>query len=168
MVLVDITSSNGRKQVNVVLDRSLEAAARPALVASLQVILQKAQDFHASAVQNMTEEASAGEPTRHTTSDLDSLQNLIKSHTSWLEEGAKKQASLATNVDPVLKKSDLETRTKTLLGEIESLAKRRKPRVTKSSSSATTATEAPTGSPTGSAETEEASPTTTTQPKDEL
>lgn len=121
--------------------RATEANIRPTLVSALQLVLQQADSFLGTSMADMTAESAAGEVSRHTQAELDSLQSLIQTSRQWLDAGIEKQKTLAQSVDPALRKVDLEGKAKALTAEIERLSKKRKPR-TSSTTSATSSSAA--------------------------
>merc|ERR1739841_501582 len=96
-----------------------------------------------------------GNITRHTAEELESLSNQTSSTLKWFLEAQGKQSSLAKNVDPVLKKLDLEKRSRDLTETLDKLSKKRRRRVQATSSSSSTSSE-----PTSAS-----SPTTSSKPE---
>ena len=143
--------------------RITEALQRPGLVKSLQAALGRAEQFYESAKTNLTQELLESNITRHTAEELEAMSNQTSSTLKWFLEAQGKQSSLAKNVDPVLKKLDLEKRSRDIQDALDKLSKKRRRRVQPTSSSTSTSSE-----PTSSSATSSEPEATTTALRDEL
>ncbi|GAA5930859.1 uncharacterized protein JCM15063_002480 [Sporobolomyces koalae] len=118
------------KLVKHILNRSIEATSRPALITRLREVISSSAVFHSTAISNQT--ATAADAIKRFTSDeLDNLTRLVSNTTSWLEDLVKKQDRLKGHEDPLLKTSDLEKKIKELENEVKRLAKKKIPRAKK-------------------------------------
>lgn len=130
----------------------------------MRIVLDQASNFFKASMEELEADLKTGDVARYTKDELDGFQNSVKSTSQWLEDGLKKQASLAENVDPVLKRLDLEAKAKTLTAEIEKLSKKRRPRVSTSNTSAPESTT----QTTSSSSTSSSDSSETQHPRDEL
>jgi hypoxia up-regulated 1 len=87
--------------------------------------------FLTEARQNLTNEQSAGVPSKWTKQELDALERTLKEHESWLHTWVEKQKSVKPNEDPVIETTEMKARAKVLETQLMKLWKRKVPKTKK-------------------------------------
>ncbi|PWN41027.1 actin-like ATPase domain-containing protein [Ceraceosorus guamensis] len=108
--------------------RISEQRGRSAAITRLTSAMQDTHAFVSAARQNLTEALAAGQGSKYTVADLDTLEAQLKKDEKWYKDGETKQAKLSLEDDPVLKIADLEKRAKKLRDTIKRLSTRRIPK----------------------------------------
>jgi hypothetical protein len=132
----------------------------------LELTLTAAQSFHEAAQHNFTTELAENNLTRHTEDELTKFKDLVSKTQDWFAQAKTKQEKLAPNLEPILRKAELQRRAKEVQAELERLGKKKRPRkpYTPPSSSSTSSSSTATSSSSASS----AEATETTHSKDEL
>jgi hypothetical protein len=117
-------------------------------------------------LQNFTAELAENNLTRHTEEELSKLKDLLQKGQEWFTQAKSKQDKLAADLDPVMKRADLQKRAKDLQAELDRLGKKKRPRkvYTPPAASSTSTPSEPTETSSSSASEE----TTTAHTRDEL
>ncbi|KAK7039209.1 lumenal Hsp70 protein [Paramarasmius palmivorus] len=96
--------------------------------------------FLTEARANLTAEEAAGQPSKWTREELDSLEKTLKEHESWLNTWVEKQKSVKSWEDPVIETTEMRARAKVLEQQLQKLMRRKVPKPKKTTTAATSAT----------------------------
>ncbi|EIW76821.1 actin-like ATPase domain-containing protein [Coniophora puteana RWD-64-598 SS2] len=108
--------------------RYTEIQEFPATLNSSQKWNWATRVFLTDARANMTADAAAGVPSKWTAEELDGLEEALKEHEVWLNEGVEKQKRTGMNENPAIATAEMKARAGRLEQHLQRLVKRKAPK----------------------------------------
>ncbi|GAA98931.1 uncharacterized protein L969DRAFT_95608 [Mixia osmundae IAM 14324] len=119
------------KPYKVIIARVDDARERPRALADLQAAISQGRSFIKVHEADAIIEAETDTPPRYTSDELTSIGSLLNTTETWLSETSEKQDKLELHDDPLLRRVDLDVKTKEIHNELTKLLRKPKPKAKK-------------------------------------
>ncbi|KAH7910567.1 hypothetical protein BJ138DRAFT_1087445 [Hygrophoropsis aurantiaca] len=118
-----------------IVHRYKEIEAFPQALNASQMWNWSTRLFLTEARENLTR-ADAEDPARWTSAELDALEETLRAHEVWLNDGVERQKKTKMNEDPAISTKEMKARAKVLEQQLQKLVKRKAPKPKKTKAKA--------------------------------